>query len=1089
MESSEASEVSDFLLRIRQLGEKTDREDELRAKQLEQEILEGRRRRQALRAERTRSLSPQKSSLIGDSVNDVTKVDNLKKEDAPKKTVATSVKSKEQETKEKIELLHGANATISLFPSTSKYVEAPKIPAWKEALLKRERENKTVKHVPTNDVVEEPKSLASTVGAKFGIAKSYEDQQSKDSPSADGAMFGITKSYQDQRSKPPALKDDAKFGTTKSYEDQLSKKFLPIEDIDKISSVVSVKQDTPSIDNDAKEDADGSENEKVQNQQLKFQLEKELSNKEEHERYLKLQFEIERKKREEQEQREREARERREIQEQAKELPANLRDNPNVVRVLPKLPSDDTSPSTPGSLKTANPLPKLSPVDSSARTSVERRPLYLEKSRTPVLSPSQSTPVPFLQTRSPSPTGSLSRSPTRGAGSFVQSALLRREGTLRGSPSPSPQLNRVATQIGPGFQGSPQSIKSPTPVVAKTGPPVPDKRQNLINPVKHNPGLDNEGNTKSPIPIGGRNLSSIENNSSQTKLDDDAGPPLPARKPKDTDETPPPFPPRPLPLPISKSSISVKQQDNKIDEVDEEDIMLGSSITHPLAADTRGRLPAATSSSSAYDTRRLSPSRQTSWLESALKKNSHGASTPESLNRAGTLRSPPGSTFSPSSPFLGSSPSVSLPVPDQKIQGQHSRSRSLIDSSWSGTKPSWSPRQSPSSTLTKNEDTIPKERPLSLIGSKAPTLSTGSPGQSIPRTLNEPSSPSLSRDSNNSSSPTLARNNTLVSLKSRPSAAPPLAPKPAAEAIERLRSLRSPKPLTRKEEPSAEALEKLHKLRPASPVKNKEEPSIEALDQLKKLRSPSPPPAKSQSTPEAIERLKSLRQRSPVSVTEKPRVEAIEQLGRLRSTSPSKRALKDEARDTLEQAKAGLKRSSTIQLQSPPTQEPSKVLDKTSELPTSTESKTHPSLPLRTSAPSTAAPTSFRDDLASVLMRGPSEPTPTIRKASTLDNSDLTHSQGQSDKQLTHMTKRRAKGPKRRLPKEVSNPNTTNSSDSSGLSRPFSELNIAKQRAPVSTPGEPGSRPPVVRKSSRSVSSNLKAPPPKPRKPSSSIIA
>lgn len=44
-----SNEVEEFLARIRQLDEKTDREDELRAKELENEILEGRKRRQALR--------------------------------------------------------------------------------------------------------------------------------------------------------------------------------------------------------------------------------------------------------------------------------------------------------------------------------------------------------------------------------------------------------------------------------------------------------------------------------------------------------------------------------------------------------------------------------------------------------------------------------------------------------------------------------------------------------------------------------------------------------------------------------------------------------------------------------------------------------------------------------------------------------------------------------------------------------------------------------------------------------------------------------------------------------------------------------
>lgn len=45
-----AEDVNDFLLRIRELGEKRDKEDEERTKKLEEEILQGRKERQARRA-------------------------------------------------------------------------------------------------------------------------------------------------------------------------------------------------------------------------------------------------------------------------------------------------------------------------------------------------------------------------------------------------------------------------------------------------------------------------------------------------------------------------------------------------------------------------------------------------------------------------------------------------------------------------------------------------------------------------------------------------------------------------------------------------------------------------------------------------------------------------------------------------------------------------------------------------------------------------------------------------------------------------------------------------------------------------------
>lgn len=51
MASNESSEdVNDFLQRIRELGERRDKEDDERTKKLEEEILQGRKERQARRA-------------------------------------------------------------------------------------------------------------------------------------------------------------------------------------------------------------------------------------------------------------------------------------------------------------------------------------------------------------------------------------------------------------------------------------------------------------------------------------------------------------------------------------------------------------------------------------------------------------------------------------------------------------------------------------------------------------------------------------------------------------------------------------------------------------------------------------------------------------------------------------------------------------------------------------------------------------------------------------------------------------------------------------------------------------------------------
>ena len=49
-ELDESEDVTDFLLRIRELGEKRDKEDEERTRRLEEDILQGRKEREARRA-------------------------------------------------------------------------------------------------------------------------------------------------------------------------------------------------------------------------------------------------------------------------------------------------------------------------------------------------------------------------------------------------------------------------------------------------------------------------------------------------------------------------------------------------------------------------------------------------------------------------------------------------------------------------------------------------------------------------------------------------------------------------------------------------------------------------------------------------------------------------------------------------------------------------------------------------------------------------------------------------------------------------------------------------------------------------------
>ncbi|RHZ64575.1 putative gelsolin repeat protein [Aspergillus thermomutatus] len=66
-DADSSEDVNDFLLRIRELGEKRDKEDEERTKKLEEEIMQSRKERQARRAERARSISPTKDSPILES--------------------------------------------------------------------------------------------------------------------------------------------------------------------------------------------------------------------------------------------------------------------------------------------------------------------------------------------------------------------------------------------------------------------------------------------------------------------------------------------------------------------------------------------------------------------------------------------------------------------------------------------------------------------------------------------------------------------------------------------------------------------------------------------------------------------------------------------------------------------------------------------------------------------------------------------------------------------------------------------------------------------------------------------------------------
>ncbi|TAQ87595.1 hypothetical protein B7494_g4111, partial [Chlorociboria aeruginascens] len=69
-----SEDVNDFLQRIKELGDRRDQEDEERNRKLEEEILQGRKERQARRAERARSISPTKSSPANTPITNKTPV-------------------------------------------------------------------------------------------------------------------------------------------------------------------------------------------------------------------------------------------------------------------------------------------------------------------------------------------------------------------------------------------------------------------------------------------------------------------------------------------------------------------------------------------------------------------------------------------------------------------------------------------------------------------------------------------------------------------------------------------------------------------------------------------------------------------------------------------------------------------------------------------------------------------------------------------------------------------------------------------------------------------------------------------------------
>ena len=261
-------------------------------------------------------------------------------------------------------------------------------------------------------------------------------------------------------------------------------------------------------------------------------------------------------------------------------------------------------------------------------------------------------------------------------------------------------------------------------------------------------------------------------------------------------------------------------------------------------------------------------------------------------------------------------------------------------------------------------------------------------------------------------------------------------------------------------------------------------------------RTPSPPGPKIEQTgTTTLARAASLKpMRPPPPLTEKPSVEAIEKLRNLRTTTTKRYDPKDEVKETIERAKSVLKRSNTEKYQAPDVVKETLLSAKgalksrSPERPTSSiiQTKVIPEEEGQVEEQSSSAPSSyaksnstpnlaqgFSENLESMLKRGPIEPA-NIQRSHTFDSSELNGKKTSSE--LTHMTKTRTKGPRRRLPKSAMAPTAL---------REIEPLVVSKNRSVSSQKLKP-----LIRSSSRSVSYSPpkeKKSPPKPRIPSSSV--
>ncbi|KAF3913263.1 Advillin [Arthrobotrys entomopaga] len=126
------NQVTEFLQRIRELDDKRDREDEERTRKLEEDILARREARQKLRAERARSLSPEKLTPVGTPLSYKSKAADsspmVRPEESPlasKSRASTVEPAKDENRNEALERLTSESRPLPTPPAKPANISTP----------------------------------------------------------------------------------------------------------------------------------------------------------------------------------------------------------------------------------------------------------------------------------------------------------------------------------------------------------------------------------------------------------------------------------------------------------------------------------------------------------------------------------------------------------------------------------------------------------------------------------------------------------------------------------------------------------------------------------------------------------------------------------------------------------------------------------------------------------------------------------------------------------------------------------------------------------------------------------------------------